>query len=80
VGLERGPLIIVSITEDLLGRKISGYGPEIRDYDRRGSDTLTTWHPYSQKLALSSPTSGGSSVGIVRSQSQTTEFSFSLES
>jgi hypothetical protein len=29
---------------------------------------LTTWHPYPQKLAITSPTSGGRSVGIVRSR------------
>jgi hypothetical protein len=29
-----------------------------------------------QKLALTSPTSGGHSVGIVRSQAQAMEFSF----
>jgi hypothetical protein len=29
---------------------------------------------YPQKLALTSPTSGGRSVGIVRSQTQATEF------
>jgi hypothetical protein len=31
---------------------------------------------YLQKLALTSPTSGGRSVGIVRSRTQNTEFSF----
>jgi hypothetical protein len=30
---------------------------------------------YPQKLALTSPTSGGRSVGIVRSRTQTIEFS-----
>jgi hypothetical protein len=35
---------------------------------------LTTWHLYPQKLALTSPTSGGPSVGIVRSRTQATEF------
>jgi hypothetical protein len=30
---------------------------------------------YPQKLAITSPTSGGRSVGIVRSQTQTMEFS-----
>jgi hypothetical protein len=30
---------------------------------------------YPQKLALTSPTSGGRSIGIVRSQTQVTEFS-----
>jgi hypothetical protein len=31
VGLERGPLILVSTTEELLGRKGSGSGLENRD-------------------------------------------------
>jgi hypothetical protein len=31
---------------------------------------------YQQKLALTSPTSGGRSVGIVLSRTQATEFSF----
>jgi hypothetical protein len=35
VGLERGPLSLVSTTEELLGRKSSGSGLEERDYDRR---------------------------------------------
>jgi hypothetical protein len=35
VGLERGPLCLVSTTEELLGRKGNGYGPEIREYGRR---------------------------------------------
>jgi hypothetical protein len=33
---------------------------------------------YLQKLALTSPTSSGRSVGIVRSRTKATEFSFSL--
>jgi hypothetical protein len=37
VGLERFPLSIVSTTEELLGRKISGFGLEIRQYGRRNS-------------------------------------------
>jgi hypothetical protein len=32
VGLERGPLSLMNITEDLLGRKSSGSGPENREY------------------------------------------------
>jgi hypothetical protein len=39
-----------------------------------GSITLTTWYPLPQKLALTSPTSGDRSVGIVRSRTQATEF------
>jgi hypothetical protein len=35
VGLERGPLSLVSTTEQLLGRKISGCGLENREYGRR---------------------------------------------
>jgi hypothetical protein len=50
VGLERGPLSLVSTTEELLGRKSSGSGPEIREYGRGGSVTLTTWHPLSAKV------------------------------
>jgi hypothetical protein len=67
VGLERGPLSFVSTTEELLERKGSGSGLEIRDHGRGDPlrwpcDTL-----YPQTLALTSPTSGGLSVGIVRS-------------
>jgi hypothetical protein len=35
VGLERGPLSLVSTTEELLGRNSSGSGLENRDYVRR---------------------------------------------
>jgi hypothetical protein len=35
VGLERGPLGLVSTTEELLGRNSSGSGLENRDYGRR---------------------------------------------
>jgi hypothetical protein len=54
-------------------------GLENRDYGRRGSATLTMRHLSlslslsPQKLALTSPTSGGSSVGIVRSLTRATE-------
>jgi hypothetical protein len=75
VGLERGPLSLVSTTEDLLGRRSTGSGLEIRDYGRKD---MSRWPPgtlYRQKLALTSPTSGGRSAGIVRSQTQATEFS-----
>jgi hypothetical protein len=40
------------------------------------SDHVTPLYP--QRLALTSPTSGGRSVGIVRSRTQATEFSFSF--
>jgi hypothetical protein len=35
VGLERGPLSLVSAIEELLGRKSSGSGLESREYGRR---------------------------------------------
>jgi hypothetical protein len=35
VGLERGPLSLVTTVEKLLGRKSSGSGLESREYDRR---------------------------------------------
>jgi hypothetical protein len=71
VGLERGPLSLVSRIEELLGS--SGSGLEIREYDRRDllrrpRDTL-----YPGRLAPTSSTIGGRSVGIVRSRTQATE-------
>jgi hypothetical protein len=35
VGLERGPLSLMSITKELLGRKSGGSGLETRDYGLR---------------------------------------------
>ena len=40
------------------------------------ADHVTPLYP--QKLALTSPTGGGRSVGIVRSRTKATEFSFSF--
>jgi hypothetical protein len=76
VGLERGPLSLVSTTEELLARKSSGSGLESREYGRRDSSLLPRGTLYLQKLALTLPTIGGHSVGIVRSWTQATEFSF----
>jgi hypothetical protein len=45
VGLKRGPLSLVSTTEELPERKSSGSALENRDYGRRGSAALTTRHP-----------------------------------
>jgi len=42
----------------------------------RCADHVTPFYP--QKLALTSPTGGGRSVGIVRVRTKATEFSFSL--
>jgi hypothetical protein len=42
VGLERGPLSLVSTVGELLGRKRNGSGLENRDHGCRGSAALTT--------------------------------------
>jgi hypothetical protein len=51
VGLERGPLSLVSTTEELLGRKSSRSGLESREYGRRirdadhvASSIHKSWH------------------------------------
>jgi hypothetical protein len=60
MGLERGPLGLVSATEELLERKSSGSGLENREILRADYATLL----YPQKLALTSLASGGRSVGL----------------
>jgi hypothetical protein len=64
VVLERGPLSLVSTIEELLGRNSRGFGLENREYDRGDPFRWSRDTLYPQKLALSSPTSGGRSVGI----------------
>jgi hypothetical protein len=78
VGLERGPLRLVSTIEERLGRNSSGSCLENREYGRGNPlrwprDTL-----YPQKLSLTLPTCGGRSVGIVRLRTKTTEGFFCL--
>jgi hypothetical protein len=73
VGLERGPLSLVSTTEELLERKSSGSGLEIREYGSRNPSCWPHGTLYPQRLILTSLTIGGRSVGIVRSRTQTTE-------
>jgi hypothetical protein len=75
VGLERALLSLVNANEELLGRKSSGSGLENREYSR-GDPSRDTFYP--QKLALTSPTSGGRSVGIVGSRTKATVFVFCL--
>jgi hypothetical protein len=75
VSLERGPLSLVSTTEELLGRKSSGSGLESPEYGRRDPSRWPCGTFYPQKLALTSPTCGGRSVGIVLSRTKATEFS-----
>jgi hypothetical protein len=57
VSLERGPLSLVSTTEELLERKSIGFGLEIREYGHRDPPRWPRVSLYPQKLALSSPTS-----------------------
>jgi hypothetical protein len=66
LGLERGPLSHVSTNEELLERKNGGSGPESREYCRRDPSRWPCSTLNMQKLALTSPTSDGSSVGIDR--------------
>jgi hypothetical protein len=78
VGLERGPFGLVSIIEELLERNSSDSGLESREYDRRDPSRWPRGTLYLQNLALTSPTSGGRSVGIVSSRTEATEFTFSF--
>jgi hypothetical protein len=77
VGLERGPLSLVSTTEELLDRKVAAPVLENREYGHRNPSRLPRGTLCPQKLAITTPTSGGRSVGLVRSRTQTMEFSFS---
>jgi hypothetical protein len=70
VGRERSPLSLVSTTKELLEWKSSGSGLEHQEYGRRGSSRWPRGTLYPQKLTLTSPTSGGRWVGIVRSRTQ----------
>jgi hypothetical protein len=77
MGLEWGPLSLMSIIEDLLEWKSSGSGSRKIEINGRGDplrrprDILKP-----QELALTSPTCGGRSVGIFRLLTKATEFSF----
>jgi hypothetical protein len=75
-GLERGPLSLVSITEELLDRKVAVPVSKTEDtaVGIRHADHVAP--SIRKKLAITSPTSGGRSVGIVRSLTQAMEFSF----
>jgi hypothetical protein len=73
VGAERGSLSLVRITEKLLGRNSRGWGLENREYGRGDPLRWPRDTFYKQTLALTSPTSGGRSVGIVRLRAKATE-------
>jgi hypothetical protein len=73
MGLQRGPISLVSAIEELLERNSSGSFPENRNYCT-GIRYACYATPLEQpKLELTSPTSGGCSVGIVRSWTKATE-------
>jgi hypothetical protein len=59
MGLERGPLSLVSTTEELLGRNSSGSGLENREYCSRDPSRWPRDTFYPQKLALTSRRSLG---------------------
>jgi hypothetical protein len=77
--LERGAFSLVSTIEELLGRQSRDFGLERRGYGRGDPLRQPRDILYPQKLELTSPTSCGLSVFIVRSRTQATEFiSFTL--
>jgi hypothetical protein len=73
VGLERGPPSLVCTTEELFGRNSSGSGLENREYGRGDPLRWPRDTIYPQTLALTSPTRGSHSVGIVRLRTKATE-------
>jgi hypothetical protein len=79
VGLERGPLSLVSTTEELFGKKVAApvYKTENTALGIRHGDHVAP--SIRKKLAITSTTSGGRSVGIIRSRTKTMEFSFRLD-
>jgi hypothetical protein len=74
MGLERGPLSLVSTIEELLERKSSNPGLKSRDYGSRNPSRWPRGTLYPQKLALTSPTSGGLLVDVVLSRTKATKF------
>jgi hypothetical protein len=62
VGLEWGPLSLMSTINELFGRESSGSGVEIREYVRRDPSHLPRDTLYPQKLALPSLTSSDRSL------------------
>jgi hypothetical protein len=76
VGLERGPLSLMSTTEELLDRKVAA---PVQKTENTAVGIRHTDHvspSIRKKLAITLPTSGGRSVCVVRSRTQTMEFFF----
>jgi hypothetical protein len=74
VGLEWGPLSLVSTIEELLDRKVVAPASKT---ENTAVGILHADHvapSILKKLAITSPTSGGRSVDVVRSRTQTMEF------
>jgi hypothetical protein len=61
-------------TEELPEKKITDHDLQSREYGHRVPSRCTRGKLYPQRLALTSPTSGGRSVGIVTSRTEATEF------
>jgi hypothetical protein len=78
MGLERGLLSLVSTTEELLDGKVAApvYKTENTAVGIRHADHVAP--SIRKKFAITSPTSGGRSVGIVSSRTQTMVFFFSI--
>jgi hypothetical protein len=78
VGLERGPLSLVSTSEELLDRKVADpvQKTEKMAVGIRHDDHVAPF--IRKKLIITLPTSCVRSVGIVRSRTQTMEFFFTL--
>jgi hypothetical protein len=75
VGVERGPLSLIRITEELLEWKSSGSGLKTVINSRGNPLCWPRNTLYPQKLALTSPTSSGRFVSIVCLWTKATEFS-----
>jgi hypothetical protein len=77
-GSGTGSLSLVSTIEELLERNSSSSSLESQEYGHRGSIRLAMWQPLFAKLALTSPTNSGHSVGLDHLRTQTTEFFYFL--
>jgi hypothetical protein len=64
----------VNAIEELLGRKSSGSDLDILEYGRWDPSRRPRYKLYPQKMALTSPTSGGRSVDILRSRTKVMGF------